>query len=257
MIQTSTESYRHQTTQEALFPRQDWGSESSVARRRSVFRSAGVALVAAVIVAIALTVVDVVIAFRVYTGTGMTGGHADNASRSVDALFSAIHAADEDMARTAADRRKPVPAPYAIRIEALAQDIDADAHSLGLDPESAALAAALTDWLARPETGLHSLLTSADALAAALDEHKAQDRADAVAAQKALLTLHLGCVTALLLILGGLALAVWRRIVLPLADLESHLGRTAADTAPATRIPTAPPRGSAASSARPSTPCGS
>ncbi|MEU2297861.1 PP2C family protein-serine/threonine phosphatase [Streptomyces antibioticus] len=207
-------------------------------KRRSVFRSAGAALVAAVIVAVALTVLDVALAFRFYTGSAMTGGHADSASRNVGALFSTIHTVDEETehASSAASTGRPVQAPYAIRVRALAEDIDADARPLGLEAQSSALSAALTDWLARPDTGLHPLLAAADVLAAALDAHKAKDREDAVTAQKALLALQMACVTALLLILGGLAFAVWRRIVMPLADLESHLGRTASGTAPDTRI---------------------
>ncbi|MER6678033.1 PP2C family protein-serine/threonine phosphatase [Streptomyces sp. NPDC000983] len=191
---------------------------------------------AALVVAVALTVVDVLLAFRVYTGNAMTGSHADDASRNIGRLFATVHAADETRHRIGLGTGGPVAAVYANRARALARDIDADARPLGMAAESEALTAALPAWIARPDTELHRLLAAADALAAALDEHKAQDRQDAVAAQNTLLALQFACVVVLLMLLGGLAFVVWRRIILPLTDLEAHLGSISLGTAPPTRI---------------------
>ncbi|WAZ26733.1 serine/threonine-protein phosphatase [Streptomyces cinnabarinus] len=151
-------------------------------------------------------------------------------------MFATVHAVDESRHRAAVRESSPVAAAYANRARALARDIEADARPIGMTAEGEALSAALPAWIARPDTGLHPLLAAADVLAAALDEHKAQDRRDAVAAQNTLLALHLAFVVVLLLLLGGLALVVWRRIILPLTDLETHLGSISLGTSPATRI---------------------
>ncbi|MFE5792615.1 PP2C family protein-serine/threonine phosphatase [Streptomyces sp. NPDC056503] len=209
-----------------------WGS-----RIVRPFRSATGALLAALAVAVALTVIDVLIAVQVRTGPSMDSGRAENATRGIAGLFSVVHESEESRHTLAASSgTAPVPEEYADRALAVAADLTHDTDALGLDSEGTALHSALATWVVNPAAGIQPLLTTADRLTSALDARKDQARQEAETARNTLFALHCVFITVLLLSLGGLVWTVWRRIIRPLADLEAHLGSTAAE-------PPAPPSG--------------
>ncbi|MEU8529288.1 PP2C family protein-serine/threonine phosphatase [Streptomyces sp. NPDC048629] len=196
------------------------------------FQSVTGALVAAVVIAVALTVIDVLIAMQVRTGPSLDGGRAENATRGIGRLFAVVHESEESRhTDLGASATAPLPDAYADRALAVADTITHDTDAIGLASEGTALHSALSTWVVNPAAGIQPVLSTADRLVAALDARKARARHQAETAQNTLFALHCVFVATLLLLLGLMVWAVWRRIVRPLADLEARLGSTTAEIA--------------------------
>ncbi|QKW18527.1 serine/threonine-protein phosphatase [Kitasatospora sp. NA04385] len=197
------------------------------------------ALVLTLVVALALAVVDVLIAVRFQEDAARENGHVSRAEHSVGRMFSVVHTAEEsayapDPAETPAN---VVNTARADQVRTLAQEIAADAEAVSLRADATALSAALDTWLADPASSMHPVLIAADALSADLDLKQAAQQEKALAAQNTLFLLHGACLLALLGLLGAVTWTVWRRIVTPLAALEGHLARTTADPTAAATVP--------------------
>ncbi|MFJ5707416.1 PP2C family protein-serine/threonine phosphatase [Streptomyces sp. NPDC093105] len=187
---------------------------------------------ALVVVIVAMTVIDVLLAVRVHAGPSPDAGRAESVTRDVGRLFSVVHESEEGRHLLgSAAGTAPVPEVHADRALVLGDAITRETAALGLVSEGTALHSALATWVVNPAAGIQPLLTTTDRLAAALDARKARARHAAETAQNTLFALHCVFVAALFVLLGGLVWTLWRRIVRPLADLEARLGSTASDAA--------------------------